>query len=79
MLLNKENFLIQTIINEYNNYVFDNNLEGKYCIIFYKRKNHLKFVHKIYKNIEIFKNSVLKDIAQVSTIFGIDFELYIFD
>ena len=70
---------MKNFIEETKKYIIENNLGDNYCVIVYTSISGNLNVKLIYKTIEDFETKVEKDISGVDGMFGIDFQLWIFD
>jgi len=60
-------------------YITESNVGNNYCILVYASKWSMKSVKLIYKTVEDFKNKVEKDIQNIDSTYGIDFQFWTFD
>lgn len=73
---------LDEFINDCRKDISENSMENDHCVIIYKCKgmhNERKYVHRIYKNLDIFVTKGLSDMNELDVSWGIVPQLWFYD
>lgn len=70
---------MKEFINQTKRDIIDNKIGDNYCILVSRTTAFDTKVRFVYKNIEEFEKKIDSDVKNINSIFGVEFELWVFD
>lgn len=70
---------MKNFIEDSKKHIIENNIGDNYCVIVYTTINGTRNIKFVYKTIDDFEKKLIKDSHNINDIFGVIFQLWIFD